>query len=209
MAETALSKEIIKLLKEAGFSQVYLRNCGDNFYSFSKALADAVDYNEFGPFVDKQSPGELHQRGAVAFLSRDKRAGVAVWPDGNIRAVFKDSRSKNNGAIGELMLTALQAGGKKLDCFDGFLSGAYAQFGFIPVCRIKFSKDFAPENWKTKFGNPDIIFWRHCGDDVQTVAKNLTTYKLYTKKELHQLPCFDSYDEACKYRDEKMGMSQN
>lgn len=206
MVESTLSKQVIRLLKKAGFSQVYLRSCGDNFYSFSKALADAVDYNEYGPFVDKHSPEDLRR---VAFLSRDKRAGVAVWLDGNIRAVFKDSRSKNVGAIGELMLTALQAGGKKLDCFDGFLSGAYAQFGFIPVCRVKFSRDFAPENWKPKFGSPDIIFWRHCGDDVWTVAKNLETYKLYTSKELQQLPCFDSYDEACKYRDEQMGQLQN
>ena len=161
-----LSKRTKKLLQYNGFPLIYLHKCGDDLSSFSHALDAAVDNNEFGPYVDKHSPEELRREGVTAFLSRDRMAGVAVWPDGNIRAVFSDRRSKHRRAIGELLLTALSAGGTKLDCFDGFLRVIYAKFGFIPVARVKFECEHAPENWKSSFGEPDIIFWKHCGDPV-------------------------------------------
>lgn len=198
-----LSKKTQYLLRQCDFPPIYLHECTDGFFSFSAALANAVDYNEFGPYVDKHSPNELCTSGARAFLSRSQMSGIAVWPDGNIRAVFNDRRSGVRFAIGELMLTALSVGGKKLDCFDGTLRIIYSKFGFIPVARVKFDPAFAPDNWKEKFGTPDIIFWMHCGDPVETVAANILKYRKYTPKDIQDLPCFDGYDEACRYRDAK------
>lgn len=204
MVETALSRNVIQLLKKNGFPQIFLRDVKDDLYSFSMALSDAVQHNEYGPFVDTHTPEELRESKATAFLSRDKKAGVAVWPDGNIGAVFKNAQSKTKMAIGELMLTAIHAGGNKLDCFDGILRHLYARFGFIPVARVRFASEFAPTNWKAEFGSPDVIFWRHCGDSAEEVAAKVGTYRKYSKTDIEMLPCFDSYEKAYQYRDEQI-----
>lgn len=199
-----LSKKTQILLRQYGFPPVHLHECVDGFSSFSSALADAVDHNEFGPYVDKHSVAELRISRARAFLSRSQMAGIAVWPDGNIRAVFNDKRSGIHWAIGEMMLTALSVGGNKLDCFDGMLRIIYSKFGFIPVARVKFDPAFAPDNWKEEFGTPDIIFWMHCKDSVETVAANIMKYPKYTPEDIQALPCFDSYEEAYQYRDAEL-----
>lgn len=202
MDERNLSKEAQELLTAKGFPLIHLQRYEDNFFSFSTALAEAIDYNEFGPYVDKHSSEELQRTHAVAFLSRDQKAGVAIWPDGNIRAVFKDKRSPIRNAIGELMLTALTAGGNKLDCFDGILRVVYSKFGFIPVARVRFDPKCQPENWnEEKFGKPDIIFWMHCGDSVEEVAEKIGKYPKYTNADIASLPCFEDYDTAFEYRD--------
>lgn len=41
----------------------------------------------------------------------------------------------------------IKNGGVKLDIFDSYLSMAYAKYGFIPVTKVKFNREFAPDNW--------------------------------------------------------------
>lgn len=200
-----LSKRTHWFLQDKGFPLIHLHRCEDDLSSFSKALANAVDHNTYGPYVDKHTPEELLESGANVFLSRDKMAGVAVWPDGNVGAVFNDSRSRYRNAIGELMLTALSAGGTKLDCYNGPLRRLYAKFGFVPVARVKFNREFAPENWREELGEPDVIFWMHCGDSVETVVQKIGTYPTYTQGDVEQLRYFDDYDEAYRYRDALQG----
>lgn len=197
-----LSKYTQYILQYKGFPLIHLHRCEDDLSSFSKALSNAVDCNKRGPYVDKHTPEELRESGVQAFLSRNKLAGIAVWPDGNIGAAFNDEKSKYRNAIGELVLTALSAKGTKLDCYDGFLRRVYAQFGFIPVARVKFNWEFAPENWRKDFGEPDIIFWIHCGDSVETVAQKIGGYHSYSNHDIEELPCFEDYEEAWKYRDD-------
>lgn len=187
-----------------GFSLFDLRECGDDLAPFCAALSYAVDHNKFGPYVDKHTPEEMCAAGARAFLSQDRMAGIAVWPDGNIRAIFNDRRSPYRKAIGELMLTALSAGGDRLDCFDGFLSALYPMFGFIPVSRVAFDPLFAPDGWRDEFGAPNIIFFKHCGDPPEKVAHSIGSYPSYSKEILLQLPGFDSYEAARKFRDDNM-----
>ncbi len=201
MAKGTLSKHTQDILKSKGFPLIYLHECGDDISSFSSALGNAVDHNTYGPFVCKHTPEELRESKAITFLSRNKMAGIAVWPDGNIGAAFNDKRSPHRFAIGELMLTALDAGGNKLDCFDGVLRRAYAKFGFVPVARVRFDWNYAPENWKKEFGNPDVIFWRHCGDPVELVAQRINTYPIYSREYITKLPCLENYEAAYQYRD--------
>ena len=200
-----LSKRAQLILQKKGFSLIGLRECklDEEFSSFSKALSNAVDHNAHGPFVDKRSTTELKESGARPFLSLDRMAGIAVWPDGNIGAAFKDSRSLNGHALGELILTALSIGGNKLDCYNGGLAVLYAMFGFIPVARVSFDWGFAPKNWSSVFGTPDVIFWIHCGNSVETVARKIYDYPPLSEYDLSNLPCFDTYEEAYQYRDNK------
>lgn len=202
-----LSKHVQSLLVNKGFSLIHLHKCGDDFSSFSKALSNAVDYNTYGPYVAKHTPEELRESGANVFLSRNKMAGIAVWPDGNIGAVFNDGRSPHRNAIGELMLTALSVGGNKLDCYNGPLRRLYAKFGFVPVARVKFNPQYAPPNWRKDLKEPDIIFWIHCGDTAETVAQKIGTYPTYSQEDVERLPCFDDYTKASEYRDEQQAIA--
>lgn len=199
-----LSAQVRFDLIARGFPLIDLRECGDDLDPFCAALSYAVDHNKFGPYVDKHTPEELRAAGVRAFLSQDQMAGIAVWPDGNIRAIFKDRRAPYRDAIGQLMLTALSAGGDRLDCFVGFLSWLYPLFGFIPVARVEFDPRFAPEGWRDEFGTPDVIFFKHCGDPVEKVARSIGKYSKYPMEVLLQLPCLDSYEEARRFRDDSM-----
>lgn len=201
MAEGNLSRYAQLILQNKGFPLIHLHKCEDDLSSFSKALEWTVDHNYHGPFVTKRTPEELRESGAVAFLSRDKMAGIAVWPDGNIGAAFKDSRSRNRNAIGELVLTAIAAGGSKLDCYGEALGQIYMRFGFIPVAKVKFDWAYAPTNWRPEFKEPDVIFLMHCDDSVERVAQNIADYPTYTKEDFQKLPYFDHYEEAYRYRD--------
>lgn len=205
MAEATLSRKTLQILQYKGFDQIFLRDARDDLYAFSSALSNAVHHNEYGPYVATHSSEELRASKAVAFLSRDKMAGVAVWPDGDVGAVFKDVQSKSRMAIGELMLTAINAGGNKLDCFDGVLRRLYAKFGFIPVARVKFDPRFAPVDWRLEFGTPDVVFWRHCGDSAEEVVEKIGKYPTYTAEDIQKLPCFGNYEEAYQYRDKQLG----
>lgn len=198
-----LNSITLRILQLKGFAQIGLQECEPKDFSlFSSALGNAIDFNRHGPFVDKQSVSDLLESKARVFLGEDRKSGVAVWPDGNIGALFKDRRSKKKGsAAGELILTALNVGGIKLDCYNGFLSNLYSSFGFIPVARVKFNRMFAPDNWRSEFKEPDVVFWIHCGDTVGAVAKKLGSYYLYSTEEIGKLPCFPSYDDAYEYRD--------
>lgn len=192
------------LLKN-GFPLIGLQECNqeDEFSSFSESLSYAVEHNDFGPYVDKQSVDKLKDEGARVFLSRDSMAGVAVWPDGNIGALFKDKRASYQKAVGELVITAISVGGNKLDCYNGFLCNVYASFGFIPVARVKFNAEYAPDNWKKKFGEPDVIFCIHCGDSATEVAKKIGSYPEYSPEYIEELPCFPDYEDAYQYRDDQ------
>ena len=212
MDEGILSERVYALLEGYGFRRLDLRKCVSeaDFIAFSEALDEAVDHNPHGPYVNKQPPEKLLREGATPFLSEDETAGVAVWPDGDIRAVFKNHKAPEGAVIGELILTALSMGGRKLDCFDGELRALYAAFGFIPVARMRFDENQAPDNWKTKFGKPDVIFWMHCGDTVEDVAQKFVNfpndpcYPDYPDAYIRRLPCFDDYRKAGKFRDKVM-----
>lgn len=197
-----LNNYVKHLLRRQGFPLIGLQECkheGD-FFAFSIALGGAIDNNKHGPYVDKRTADELIEEGARAFLSEDRKAGVVVWPDGNIGAVFKDERSQYGRAVGELILTAISVGGNKLDCYGVFLSNLYSMFGFIPVARVKFDWRYAPENWREDLGEPDVIFMIHCGESVETVARKIES-RAFPEDDISQLPCFDSYEEAYQYRD--------
>ncbi|MEG2939338.1 MAG: hypothetical protein RR829_03850, partial [Oscillospiraceae bacterium] len=139
--------------------------------------------------------------GAKLLLAENGMAGVAVFSDGNIGAVFNNDKSPVRGAADDLILTALANGGNKLDNFDGRLSGLYSKYGFEPVARVAFDPPRAPEGWRAEFGKPDVIFWKHNGDSVDTVAEKIGKYDL---KDLSRLPLFAEYDEAYAYRDSLM-----
>lgn len=180
---------------------------------FSSSLDQHKIDDPHGIFVDAQTPEQLEEKGAITYLSDDGYTGVAIGTKGkeagNIVGVFNNrTRNKTGGTMPFLMCHAIEAGGNKLDCYDGVLSRNYTQYGFIPVARLPFNIEYAPPGWDTKkYGEPDVVVWMHNGDSADTVARRYMFteaqggYHWYTDEEIQNLPVFTDYDEALAYRD--------
>lgn len=194
-----LSEETRAILNDRNSPNLQLTESTSQPEVFSSRLNDAITNNKYGAYVSPHSAKELSQDAAHTYLSPDGMAGVAVFRDGNIGAVFNNDRSNIRGASNDLILTALSNGGTKLDNFDGRLSSIYRRYGFIPVARVAFDPAEAPDGWKSEFGTPDVIFWMHNGDAPETVAGRIGQYGNY---DTSTLPLFQSYGDAYAYRDQ-------
>jgi hypothetical protein len=63
-----------------------------------------------------------------------------------------------------LMETAIEAGGKTLDCYDGFLRDFYESHGFEVTGTIDFNPEYAPEGWEEHpylQNEPNVLFMAH------------------------------------------------
>lgn len=153
---------------------------------FSQRFADAHPKIPFSPCVDKPEESDLKDR---CCLYTEGVGFVSIEKDGNICAVLKDSPSTVNGFSKTAMINALRHNGSKLDCFaidsSGSLVDMYMKSGFIPVCRIKFNPEYAPDKCDYNWGMPDVVFMMHNLDTADEVAKKYGTYgsyKEYLKK---------------------------
>ena len=181
---------------------------------FYEAIGESKAANKHGAFVTQHDLTEYE--GMRTFTNTNGSVGVAVTEDGDIVSVFKNTaKSKDKGAISSILFTALENGGKKLDNFNSpALSGFYLQHGFVPVARIAFNDDYAPDGWNNeRDGRPDILFWVHNGDSADVILEKMGTYEM---PDVESLPLFtgkNAYDEAKAYRDslvnENMGWASN
>lgn len=111
---------------------------------------------------------------------------VIVKPDGDIAGLFKKATSKAKGVAQDLLKRAVEAGGKKLDNFDGYLTKQYEKAGFRIVSRTPFNEEYAPEGWnKEKHGTPDVV---------------AMIYDPEGKLDIQE-KTFNEYDDAIAYRD--------
>lgn len=175
-----------------------------NPQTFHTAISTSQDNNAHSAFVHVYDPEEYAEK--RLFLVNAGCAGCAVTKDGDIVSVFKNDDMAKKDDVEKisiaLLLTAIENGGKKLDCFDGFLPKNYMKHGFIPVCKVRFNDEFAPEGWNfERDGRPYIVFFRHNGKSVDELLKekNDGTYITY---DLDSLPIIEDYDEATQYRDD-------
>lgn len=168
---------------------------------FAKAIKEAKAANPHGGAVDEHSIEEL--KTFKTFLSSNGMAGVAVKPDGDITAVFKNSNYKARGAVNDLIITARENGGVKMDCYGIGLVKKYEQCGYKAVARIPFNPEYADDPWLLE-NRPDVYVLMQNTDDIATVIKKngKKAYKLSTQEELDNLLTFEDYDEALKYRDD-------
>lgn len=94
--------------------------------------------------ADSCSAPDSLPRDASYFLSQDGRSGFGVKDDGDLIAVHSVTRGQ--GAA--IVWAAIRQGATTLDCFDGYLPGFYARFGFRETRR--------EANWTA--GEPDVVF---------------------------------------------------
>lgn len=110
-----------------------------------------------------------------------------VKPDGDIAGLFKKLTSKTKGVAQDLLNKAVDAGGIKLDNFDGYLTKQYEKAGFRIVSRVPFSLEYGvPDGYnKEKHGTPDVV---------------AMVYDPNNELEIEE-KTFEDYDEAMAYRD--------
>ena len=126
--------------------------------AFRDALQRVRDTHRQGKAVAIK-PIEFYLDPATSlFTSPDNTAGVAVTSDGDLVSVYKLPGSKAD--IQPILAEASQYA-NRLDAFEigGFLPNLYAPYGFRPVARVAFNREYAPEGWTYEtLGEPDVVF---------------------------------------------------
>lgn len=164
--------------------------------AYHAAIVEAKRDNPAGAFVHAYEPDEYAEQNL--FLSDGGEAGMSITKDGDIVSVFRSPRATKKGVAGDLLRVALANGGKRLDCFDGFLPKLYARYGFVPVAKMKFDKEFAPEDWNhEKDGAPDVLFFAHNGDSREKMAVTE-----YPAPDLENTPYITDYDDGERLQQE-------
>lgn len=201
-----LSPETQADIERSGATPLELRDTTSDPQLFSSALDEAIRKNPHGLMVSPKTVEELSSPGTRTFMSADNMAGALVTADGDIEAVFKIPQSTAKQAATSLIITAVENGGNKLDCYGKGLVKTYNQRGFEAVAKIPFNAEQAPDGWS--YGKQDVYVMKlRDGVTARDIATNLNAseenggYHLQTIDELAALPVFDDYDEALAYRD--------
>lgn len=200
------SPETQAAVVQSGATPLELRDTTSDPQLFSTALEEARQKNPHGLMVSPKTVEELNQPGTITFMSADNMAGALVTADGDIEAVFKNPQSKAKRAVTPLLITAVENGGHKLDCYGDGLVQKYNQSGFEAVAKIPFNAGEAEAGWT--YGNQDVYVMKlRDGVTAQDIAGQLGKsemdggFHIQTGAELANLPVFDDYDEALAYRD--------
>ena len=121
---------------------------------FKTMIQEAVSKNSHGAFVEVKEDYSEYE----CYTSETGLYGMAIAKDGDIVSVFKNPDSQEKGVADILIGFAKEKGGKKLDCFDGFLSKLYSKLGFKEKARMAWDDQYAPKNWNyERDGRPDVI----------------------------------------------------
>lgn len=170
----------------------------NNPIAFHKSISIAKKGNDHWAFVHTYKP--LEYKNMDLFIVNAGAAWIAIKSDWDVVSVFKNPDMAKKDMIDKinhvLLLTVLQQGGKKLDCFDGFLPSLYRKYWFYPVAKQKFNTEFAPEEWNyERDGTPDIIFmaynWLPYDINFDIYLENR-----YLPLEAYQAPYTDERDKA-------------
>lgn len=127
-------------------------------------------------FLSPLKPDDLSDH--TLLVTKDKTAGVAIDPKGDLQNLFNNGGPK--GIAADLVGEAIGKGARTLDCYDGHLPGYYRQFGFEETGRIKFNPEFA-HGWDIeKHGRPDVVFmaWKgYLNDDAKAAIERAKSSK--------------------------------
>ena len=178
---------------------------------FSAQLNRAIKENKNGLMVSPKTPQELADSGAITFMSKDGMSGAAATADGDIEAVFRIPGGEGKKLSYQMVITAVDNGGVKLDCYGEALVKNYSKMGFEPVAKVKWNPEYAPEGWN--YGPKDVYVMKlQDGLDAAQIEAKLGLseteggFHMFTDEELAALPEMD-YDAALAYRDSLLEQS--
>lgn len=176
---------------------------------YSKMLSDTAVLGGVLAQVPVKSEKELrHMR---MFVSPDGLSGAALEADaatgdGNppdrITAVCRNGACSWHDSGVAAVRAAINAGGRRLSCYDTFLPRIWERMGFRTVARVPFSKAEAPRTWsysdmdRYNHGQPDTVVMIRLSPEIQ--ARHEYDEEIpyewdeFTRK-------FDNVDEAHKH----------
>lgn len=131
---------------------------------FNDAVRQRMDEDpEMAAFLTEHDPEEFEDY--TLLTAEGGLAGAAVSPEGDIQNVFAlDDAERFTGRV--VFEKAIEAGGRTLDCYDGYLRDFYDEYGFRETGRMEFNPEFAPEGFnEEKFGHPDVVFMHYAPED--------------------------------------------
>lgn len=184
---------VLELNPEAGAAQFH--------ESISKAKAE----HKYGASVYVYPEDEY--RGMRLFISPDGKTGAALKADGDIVSGFNTAKRPGVSSVGPFLVTAIENGGTKLDCFNTVLPDLYSDYGFVAVARTKWDDTFAPTDWnKETFkefngGEPDVVFMVYAGGDRATIADRIGSFP---EVDIESLPYSESYEAAQAKQEEAL-----
>ena len=177
-----------------------------NSQLFCNQLNQAILTNKYGLMVSPQTPQSLADKGAVCFTSENGMSGAAVTADGDIEGVFHIPGDGAKRTSYQMIITAIENGGVKLDCYGGDLAQNYEKLGFEAVAKVKFNPEYAPQGWS--YGAKDVYVMKlRDGVSAAEVLSRLGKaeadggFNIQTNAELGAMPYSSDYDTAINYRD--------
>lgn len=139
--------------------------------AFREQIAALRDGNKYAASVYVYEEEEY--RNMRMFLTDDGNAGFALNGD-DIISVFSRKDGAHSGCAPALLATAVEQGGRRLDCFDTVLPDIYAPEGFEVVSRLRWNDEHAPADWdKETFhryngGEPDVVLMAYRPERIGT-----------------------------------------
>jgi len=162
---------------------------------FLKAINSAVkEMGEYGASVD--IPSEISE-GSKLYLTKDAKAGFIIKPGGYIVSVFNSPSSPHEYINHSLLTMAVQAGGRKLDAFNIYLTDIYANAGFKPVSKTPFDVELKPEGWDFEAFKE----WNNGKPDIYAYVYDPKFDGNFNPKNIKE---FKKYDDVINYRDNKL-----
>ncbi|MDV8071139.1 hypothetical protein R4P64_31975 [Rhodococcus sp. IEGM 1366] len=146
---------------------------------YELAPADAGVYREQMLELTHKNPhaasvhvyDEAEYRQMRLLVTDDGKAGVALKDD-EIVSAFAHKDCAHPRSVQSMIRQATALGGHRLDCFDTVLPKLYADAGFVPVARLAWNDDYAPDGWdyhqfgRFNGGRPDVVFMAYDPDRV-------------------------------------------
>lgn len=98
------------------------------------------------------------EEGAALYLAADGQSGYALL-GAYFGSVFSLAKGRLAGMIRDAKARAWRNGFSRinLDCFAP-LAAVYARHGWVEDSRVAFDWAYAPEGWRARHGEPDVVF---------------------------------------------------
>lgn len=169
---------------------------GAMFHDFIQSAADS---HPQGTSVQVKEPAEYAK--LRLFVSDDGQVGFALDGD-NIVSVYNTAGSPHRSVGQQMMMLAVQAGGRRLDAFDGYLPFLYSTVGFEATSRVPWNDSYSPEGWDYSWyasrnpwtqGRPDVVMMAYTpGSSVYQIGDaSSDTYAEWDDAESVQIDAVD------------------
>lgn len=173
----SLSDEKRKHIAKAGYAtpEMYELDAQKDAGAFSNAITASAKDHKYGASVYVYPVEEY--KDMRLFVSDDGSTGFALKSDGDIVSVYSMQDSQYKGSAYNNILTAVEQGGTKLDCFDTVLPKIYNRCGFEETERLTWDDQYMPDGWdketynKYNNGEPDVVMMEYTGFKPELLAK--------------------------------------